>query len=68
MGERILLNAIQCGTCKSVVRSVHVHDFVQCDCGKVAVDGGTDYLRRLGEPRDYVNLSIVIDSHSREDN
>jgi hypothetical protein len=46
-----------------IITSVHRHDFVRCECGKVAVDGGTHYLRRLwsldATPEDaYTELSI----------
>jgi hypothetical protein len=27
---------------------VHPHDFKTCSCGKTSIDGGTDYLRRVG--------------------
>ena len=45
--EKILLNRIQCNRCGDVIVSLHRHDLKWCKCGDVAVDGGTDYLRRL---------------------
>ena len=51
----IILNKIKCNECQRVIESKHTHDLVGCDCyiesgGKegCAVDGGHDYLRRLG--------------------
>lgn len=44
--KRILRNRIRCKHCGVVVESRSVHDFRYCPCGKVSVDGGTDYLRR----------------------
>ena len=48
-------NKIRCNECGQEVESTHVHDFVGCDCyiesggaEGCAVDGGHDYLRRVG--------------------
>ena len=42
-----------------MIESKHVHDFVSCSCGAIAVDGGHDYLRRCGYKEDIIELSIV---------
>lgn len=42
-------NRIQCLNCKQIIESLHRHDYKQCKCGKVAVDGGSDYMKRTGE-------------------
>lgn len=57
MNKTIVLNKIRCNKCKSEPESKHRHDMVYCECGSCAVDGGHDYLRRLGN--DYTDLSIV---------
>lgn len=57
--NKIILNRIQCNKCKDIITSEHVHDFKYCKCGKVAVDGGRDYLKRMGEREDWTDLSIV---------
>lgn len=44
----ILRNAIKCKKCGDLIESRYRHDFKFCKCGAVAVDGGKDYLRRLG--------------------
>jgi hypothetical protein len=31
-----------------MIISKHRHDFVTCTCGAISVDGGQDYLRRVG--------------------
>lgn len=46
--SRILRNAIRCMDCGDEIESTHRHDFVTCKCGAVSVDGGKDYLRRVG--------------------
>lgn len=60
----ILSNKIQCNKCKDIIESKHRHDFVTCSCGAVSVDGGKDYLRRLGT--DYSDLSEIT-SKEEED-
>jgi len=57
--KKIIRNAIRCNYCGDVIESTYRHNYVQCSCGKVAVDGGTDYLRRSysGNPDDYTDLS-----------
>jgi hypothetical protein len=45
----ILHNAAKCKKCNDKIESTHVHDFVTCKCGAISVDGGRDYLRRVGD-------------------
>ena len=64
MGKRrIVRNAIRCNNCGDVIESTYVHDFVQCSCGRVFVDGGHDYLRRgyTDSTDDYTELSEYAD-------
>ena len=44
---------MKCKICGSVVKSMYRHDFVTCKCGKVSIDGGSDYTRCVGNPDDY---------------
>lgn len=46
---RLLLNAIRCLSCNEIIASGHRHDFKTCKCGKVSVDGGNEYTRRVGK-------------------
>jgi len=46
--EIILRNAARCLQCGDEVESTHRHDFRMCRCGKLGVDGGHDYIRRIG--------------------
>jgi tRNA(Ile2) C34 agmatinyltransferase TiaS len=55
-------NIIKCKKCGTTIESKYRHDFKWCKCKSVAVDGGKDYLRRLGSPEDYDDLSILINS------
>jgi hypothetical protein len=54
---RVLVNKARCKKCGDVIDSRHVHDFVRCGCGAIAVDGGREYLRRVGDPEDCEELS-----------
>ena len=55
----IVKNSVKCLKCNEIIESTYTHDFVTCKCGNVSVDGGFDYLRRLGEIGTYEELSIV---------
>lgn len=57
---RILLNAIQCRSCKDVIVSYNTRDFKWCGCHSVAVDGGRSYLKRAGDPTSYVEMSVTL--------
>lgn len=52
-------NATRCNFCEDVIESTYRHDFKRCSCGKVAVDGGLDYIRRgfTDSKNDYTELS-----------
>lgn len=58
---RIIRNAIKCLSCGVTVESHHRHDFKECQCGAVFVDGGKSYLRRgfTKSPEQFEDLSIV---------
>lgn len=47
--QKIIRNAIQCNLCLDIIESKHRHDFRDCNCGAVFVDGGLDYQRIGGE-------------------
>jgi hypothetical protein len=60
---KILSSKIKCKHCESIIESTYRHDFQQCNCGKIFIDGGLDYQRfgfpPEGEPNShYENLSV----------
>lgn len=61
--KKIIENKILCLKCNDIIESVHRHDYKECSCGYVAVDGGKEYLRRCfqgASPQDsYIDLSIT---------
>lgn len=54
----IVQNEVTCNKCGDRVFSAHRHDFKRCKCGAIAVDGGLDYLRRVGDISDYTDTSM----------
>lgn len=57
----IISNSATCRKCKDFIFSRHRHDCVYCKCGAIAVDGGQEYLRRVGEPADFIESSFSLD-------
>ena len=46
---KISRNSVKCHICLSEIESVSVHHYLTCTCGNIAVDGGKEYLRRVGK-------------------
>jgi hypothetical protein len=44
------VTAITCPRCGDIVYSRARHDFRQCSCGSVAIDGGFDYVKVSADP------------------
>lgn len=55
----IKVNKCRCRKCNTVIESTYVHDFKWCKCGSIAVDGGKDYLKRIGYLCDMDDMSEV---------
>lgn len=55
--KKLIKNAAKCLLCGDIVESKHVHDWRDCYCGAMFVDGGLEYLRRGGEPAFIEDLS-----------
>ncbi len=56
---RIIRNSAKCGKCGDEIESKHRHDWVSCNCRAIFTDGGKDYMRRGGNPEDFIDTSIV---------
>ena len=63
----ILQNAAVCKNCGDEVWSAHRHDFRQCKCGAIAVDGGVDYIRRVGDLDAFDDRSIFAPASFKEE-
>lgn len=60
-------NAIQCKVCGDIIESKSVHDFKMCSCGACGVDGGREYLRRIGDADKWKELSVCTPDELGED-
>jgi hypothetical protein len=56
--KAVKTNMAICKKCNTCIVSFHRHDFVRCNCEKddefIAVDGGADYNRRVGDPKQFL--------------
>ena len=57
--KKIISNKIKCKKCGDIIESKSINDYKRCSCGAVAVDGGKDYLKRIGIEEEYEELSII---------
>lgn len=55
--EEIISNKIKCKKCGDIIESKSTNDYKRCLCGAVAVDGGKDYLKRMGNEENHEELS-----------
>ena len=55
--KKIIKNAARCLACNDIIESRYRHHFVTCKCGKLSVDGGHDYLKRVGDFENSEDLS-----------
>ena len=63
----IILNQVKCLKCGDEPFSTHRHHYDCCKCGNVAVDGGQEYLRRVGALDSYKDLSFSLDDDVMKD-
>ena len=56
--KKLIRNAIKCNHCGEVIESKHTHDFRECKCGTVYVDGGLSYCRVgfKNSPNDFTDM------------
>jgi hypothetical protein len=66
--KKIVLNRIKCRHCDDIIISYSVHDYRECKCGRVAVDGGREYLKRTytSDTSDYIEMSLYEDAPFEE--
>lgn len=61
--EVIISNKIKCKKCGDIIESKSTNDYKRCSCGAVAIDGGKDYLKRIGNEKDYEEFSEIKDNN-----
>ncbi len=59
--SKLVQNELKCGQCGDTIFSAHRHDFKYCKCGAVAVDGGMEYVRRVGDFVNAIERSVYLD-------
>lgn len=64
--DKILHNRIMCRKCGDIIESEHRHDFKSCSCGACSVDGGHDYLRRVGNRDDWKEMSEIQTENDKQ--
>ena len=70
-------NRAKCKLCSSIIESKDRHDHVSCECGEIAVDGGSDYFRcgarsfdnfiRIDDQGNEVKVKIVESDNDSEE-
>ena len=65
--DEIISNKIKCKKCNDVIESKNTNDYKKCSCGAVAVDGGKDYLKRIGNEEDYEELSVIEKENKKDE-
>jgi DNA polymerase elongation subunit (family B) len=58
---KIIRNSAKCRKCEDEIESKYRWDFKWCKCGAIAVDGGKDYLKRVGELENIIETSLPTD-------
>lgn len=48
---------LQCRKCHSVIISTHLYDYVGCECGAIAIDGGNVCPRQIGHLEDMIRVA-----------
>lgn len=54
--KTIKINKIKCKKCSSIIKSRDINNFKRCSCGTLAIAGGYEYLKRIGNINDYEEL------------
>lgn len=60
------VSGVICNHCHNFIFSRTTHDFRWCPCEKVAVDGGRDYLKIIGNKEDWTFYSTTVDLTEEE--
>ncbi len=55
--EKIIINKAKCKKCGDIIESKEINDFKRCTCGSIAVDGGHEYIKRVGNKNNIIELS-----------
>ena len=56
----VMKNAVKCKVCGSYIRINTEYDYIPCACGAIAVDGGPEYVRIIGDFNNWEIVAIPI--------
>ena len=59
----VLVNKCQCALCLDSIESKSRHAFVNCKCGAIFTDGGTEYIRRGGQLDKIIDMSETYEEN-----
>ena len=59
----VLVNKCQCALCLDIIESKSRHAFVNCKCGAIFTDGGTEYIRRGGQLDKIIDMSETYEEN-----
>ena len=63
----IYVNAATCNLCGDCIRSKNRHDFVECKCGNLFVDGGSWYVRHgFKKEKSFTNKTVMFSDVKEE--
>lgn len=66
--SKLIQNAVKCLSCGTILKSLHVHDYQQCDCDKkIMVDGGLDYVRYSSAGMNSIELLTLYDTSDEDE-
>ena len=60
------VTAVQCNHCRDVIYSRARHDMRWCSCGKTAIDGGSEYVRLMGDIYELEPYNLIVDATQGE--
>jgi hypothetical protein len=52
-------NRVKCKVCDDIVISDSSEEYTTCSCGSVKIRGGPYFLERIGDERDWVEMSVI---------
>lgn len=61
MSKKLIKNKWACLYCNDIIESKHQHHFISCKCGEMSIDGGTAYIRLIGDLDMMENLCECIE-------
>jgi hypothetical protein len=58
--KQCIVDGLYCNKCNDVIYSTHRHGMISCSCGQVSIDGGKDYTKISGHPKDYTICQVNL--------